>query len=55
MRRNLFIAERHEDTWREAETAAKTDGLSLSALTALALRDYLDKRQRQTDRAEPTR
>lgn len=46
MRKQLYVSRGCREVWREAEKAAEQDGISLSNLTASALRDYLNRRRR---------
>ena len=45
MRKQIYVARRSREVWREAQEAAKADDLSLADFTALALADYLKKRR----------
>lgn len=54
MRKQIYISRRSREVWREAEQAARVDSVSLSDLTAAALREYLTKRRRQRSASKPT-
>jgi hypothetical protein len=47
MRKQLYVSLGCREVWAEAESAAEADGVSLSDLTASALRDYLRNRRRK--------
>ena len=55
MRKQIYVARRSREVWREAELAAKSADLSVSDFVALALRDRLDKLKRQAARGVEVR
>lgn len=52
MRKQLYVSRESRGVWDEAQKAADADGVSLSDLTACALRDYLDRREQRQQPAE---
>lgn len=44
---NIYISTRARTTWKEAQDAATAERVSLSALTAQALREFLDQRAKK--------
>jgi hypothetical protein len=52
MRKQIYIARWSRGVWREAQSVAEAEDLSMSDFVALALREELEKRHRAQARAE---